>query len=522
MAGLQSVVEDPSLSAGSLNHSCYMLLNGIAHDEVPGKAGYTANGDIAGNSGNVAVSSVFQETSRNHIELWMTGPFHAIGVLRPNLQRVGFGKCDNASTSPWRSGGTLDVLNGLGQAAPQTAPILFPGDGTTTSLNRFIAESPNPLSFCGWVGTAGLPIVALMPEAFATNPTASLTTAGGAPIETCVLSSLNTTGVAQQILAGNNAVVVVPRVTLPNTTLAVSVATSARSVSWTFTVDPTAATGVQPAPVTVPLGTPNGATLQPLAPTRVVDTRSNLGATRLQPVLARRIQLTGTAGIPVGAQAISANFTIAGAADGGYLTVWNCSPERPVVSTLNFAANETVPNGASVPLDVNGGLCVFSPVAADLLIDVNGYYAAAGAGRFASVTPARLMDSRSGIGAPGRLSAGSITALTVAGVAGVPTAARLVSLNVTSADPSNPGYVTVFPCGTTMPIASSLNPVPGSAKSNVVLAPVANDGTVCFFTSTDVELIVDITGYIADAATLRFSPTAPFHSPTHAIAIDRK
>ena len=34
-----------------------MLLNGIAHDEAPGTAGYTTAGDEAGNNGNVAVSS---------------------------------------------------------------------------------------------------------------------------------------------------------------------------------------------------------------------------------------------------------------------------------------------------------------------------------------------------------------------------------------------------------------------------------------------------------------------------------
>lgn len=508
MAGLPSVVEDPSMSAGALNHSCYMLLNGIAHDEIPGRPGYTVEGDNAGNSGNVAVSSVFDETARSHIELWMTGPFHAIGVLRPNLQRVGFGKCDNPTTSPWRSGATLNVLNGLGPAAPQAAPILFPGNGTTTSLSRFVTESPNPLTFCGWTGTAGLPIIAMMPEGFSGNPTATLN-GSGAGIETCVLSAQNTTGVAQQILAGNNAIIILPRVPLAPDSYSVSVTTSARTVSWGFTVDPTAATGVQPVTVTTPLGSPNGATLQPLPPVRVVDTRTNTGATRLNAALSKRIQITGFGGVPVGAAAISANFTITGASSGGYLTVWNCSPDRPIVSTLNFAAGETVPNGGSVPLDDDGGLCVFSSATADLVIDLNGFYGSKGAGRFAAVTPSRLMDTRASIAA-GRIIAGTVTSLRVAGVDEVPEDASLVSLNVTSVNPADAGFVTVYPCGAAVPTASSLNPVPGSVKPNVVLAPVGIDGMVCFFSSTDVDLIVDITGYIDDSASLRFSPTLPF------------
>ncbi len=132
MAGVGPVVEDASMSAGAVNHSCYMLYNGISHDETPGKTGYTPEGDIAGNSGDVAVSSQINTSARSHIELWMSGPFHAIGVLRPNLQSTGFGKCDLSTTPVWHSGATLDVIRGLGNAPRPASPIVFPGNGTTT------------------------------------------------------------------------------------------------------------------------------------------------------------------------------------------------------------------------------------------------------------------------------------------------------------------------------------------------------------------------------------------------------
>lgn len=139
MAGVAPVAEDTSMSPGAYNHSCYMLLNDIAHDEVPGAPGYTAAGDTAGNNGNVAVSSATSVTQRSFVELWMTGPFHAIGMLRPNLQRVGYGQCENASAARWHSGATLDILRGLGQRRSLSAPILFPGNGTVTNLTKFIA-----------------------------------------------------------------------------------------------------------------------------------------------------------------------------------------------------------------------------------------------------------------------------------------------------------------------------------------------------------------------------------------------
>ena len=128
----------------------------------------------------------------------MSGPFHAIGVLRPNLQSVGFGKCDLTDTPTWHSGATLDVLRGLTSEPRPAQPVLFPGNGATTNLDRFIAETPSPLTFCGWSGAAGLPIIAMMPEP-AVNPAASIVGPNG-PIEACVLSAANTSNEAHQIL----------------------------------------------------------------------------------------------------------------------------------------------------------------------------------------------------------------------------------------------------------------------------------------------------------------------------------
>jgi Cysteine-rich secretory protein family len=507
MAGVGPVVEDASMSAGATQHSCYMLNNGISHDETPGLAGYTAEGDAAGNSGNVAVSSVINTSARSHVELWMSGPFHAIGVLRPNLQSTGFGKCDNASTPTWHSGATLDVIRGLVSAPRPSEPILFPGNGTTTNLDKFVTESPSPMTFCGWTGAAGLPIIAMMPEA-ATNPTASLVGPNGQPIEVCVLSAANTNGVAQQILQGDNAVVVVPRTVLGQGTYNVVANTSARSVNWSFTVDPAAATGViAPVPVAQPTASPTG--FAPLAPARIVDTRNATGATRLAGGSITRIQITGQGGVPASAKALLANATVTGPSGSGFLTMWNCSAAQPEVSTLNFSANETVANTATVPLDDSGRLCAFSNVSADLLIDVGGYYATAASGRYVPLAPVRVMDSREGRATPARLAGGQVVELPVIGVAGVPKNASAVALNVTGVVPSIDSYITVFPCGT-MPPTSSLNPAAGKVTPNLVMAQVSATGTVCFFASTAIDLVVDVVGYVSGAATNKFTPSAPF------------
>ena len=508
MSGLNPVASDAAMSAGAYNHSCYMLQNGISHDETPGSPGYTADGDAAGNNGNVAVSSVFNTTARSHIELWMTGPFHAIGILRPNLQTSGFGKCDNPSTAPWRSGGTLDVLHGLGPNALPTAPILFPGNGATTNLDRFIVETPDPLTFCGWTGAAGLPVIAMMPEDITAQPTGSMTGPNG-PMQTCVLSELNTTGTASAILSGNNAVIIIPRAPLETGEYSVALSTTNRNVNWHFYVDPAAALGTTtPVENTTPIN--SGTAFQPVVPTRLVDTRINQGATKLTGSLSKRIQITGSGLVPADAQAISANFTAVGPAGGGYLTVWNCSDNRPVVSTLNFSGGDVVPNGASVPLDGGGGICVFASATTDLIIDVNGYYATSGSGFFTPLAPERLFDSRSQRRSRGRFGAGETQLLKVTELAGVPANATAVALNVTSVLPSLQGFVTVYPCNVTRPFVSNLNPVPGSVRPNLAMVPVAPDGTICLYSSTAVDLIADVTGYISPTRTTKFVPTSPF------------
>ncbi|MGZ4740621.1 MAG: CAP domain-containing protein, partial [Ilumatobacteraceae bacterium] len=402
MAGVGPVVEDPTMSDGAAKHSCYMLYNGISHDEVPGLTGYTTEGDAAGNNGNVAVSSVINTSDRSHVELWMTGPFHAIGVLRPNLVSTGFGRCDLANTPTWHSGATLDVIRGLGSAPRPSSPVLFPGNGTSTNLDRFVVETPNPLDYCGWTGPAGLPIIAMMPEA-ANGPSASLSGPNG-PIDVCVLSAANTTGVAQQILQGDNAVIIVPRTVLPQGSYNVHAATTARTVNWSFTVDPAAAVGIAPVPVAQPTAPATG--FAPLAPARIVDTRIPLGATRLAAGGITRIQVTGQGGVPADAKAVLTNATVTAPIAAGFLTLWNCSSARPEVSTLDFSTSQTVANTATIPLDGTGSFCAYSSTSADLVVDVGGYYSSSAGGRYTPLSPTRLMDSREGLGTPARLTGG--------------------------------------------------------------------------------------------------------------------
>jgi hypothetical protein len=80
---------------------------------------------------------------------------------------------------------------------------------------------------------------------------------------------------------------------------------------------------------------------------------------------------------------------------------------------------------------------------------------------------------------------------------------------VTGVLPTSDAFITAFPCGT-MPPTSSLNPAAGKVTPNMVLAQVSPAGTVCFFANTDIDLVIDVVGYVSNAATNRFTPSAPF------------
>ena len=86
--------------------------------------------------------------------------------------------------------------------------------------------------------------------------------------------------------------------------------------------------------------------------------------------------------------------------------------------------------------------------------------------------------------------------LTVAGRAGVPADASAVMWNVTAVNPSGNGYITVFPSGTSQPLASNLNYRSGDVIPNAVLAKIGTGGKVCIYTLAAADIVIDVNGYV--------------------------
>jgi hypothetical protein len=116
---------------------------------------------------------------------------------------------------------------------------------------------------------------------------------------------------------------------------------------------------------------------------------------------------------------------------------------------------------------------------------------------FSAVGPARVLDTRNGTGVARRkVGADQFVSLKITGRNGIPSAGvAAVAMNVTVTNPEAAGFVTVYPCGGTKPLASNLNYSAGQTIPNQVSVPVAADGTVCFYTQSATDLIADVSGW---------------------------
>lgn len=244
-----------------------------------------------------------------------------------------------------------------------------------------------------------------------------------------------------------------------------------------------------------------------LAPSRLLDTRSGNGAPAgpVAPIVGEvSLQVTGRGGVPVsGVSAVVINATVTDTSAPGYITVYPSGTSKPLASNLNFTAGQTIANLVTVQVGADGKIVLAngSGRSVDLVADVAGYYldgVATQPGTFVSLAPNRILDTRIGNGAPGPVVANGTVTLGVDGRGGVPTTlVGAVVLNVTVTNPTSSGFITVYPSGTAMPLASNLNYVAGQTVPNLVIVTVGSNGAVSFTNASGgtVDLVADVAGY---------------------------
>jgi hypothetical protein len=114
-----------------------------------------------------------------------------------------------------------------------------------------------------------------------------------------------------------------------------------------------------------------------------------------------------------------------------------------------------------------------------------------------ALTPARVLDTRSGTGFTGAVAPGGIVHLKVDGQGHVPgSGVAPVVLNVTVTQPKAAGFLTVYGDGPSRPPASNPNFLAGQTVVNLVVAPVSADGKVAFYngSAVSVQIVADVSG----------------------------
>ncbi len=247
-----------------------------------------------------------------------------------------------------------------------------------------------------------------------------------------------------------------------------------------------------------PKGTASALAFHPVTPCRMVDTRKAvgpLGGPSLGAGSSRSFPLaTSSCGVPADAQAYSLNVTSVPNGPLAYLTIWPSGQSQPLVSTLNAPTGTVTANAAIVPAGSDGAVSVYVNNASDVVLDVNGYFAAPGDSGLSlyTTTPCRVLDTRQSSGAFN----GTLEVAVAASACAPSSTAQAYVVNATVVPPGGLAYLTLWPNGENQPVVSTLNAGDGAITSNMAIVPT-NNGNIDAFSSNPTQLILDLSSYFA-------------------------
>ncbi len=127
--------------------------------------------------------------------------------------------------------------------------------------------------------------------------------------------------------------------------------------------------------------TPDQTVYMPVAPTRIMDTRTGAGVAghvaQLAPGQTIKLMISGKSGVPVsGVTAAALNLTATAAKGGGFLVVYPDGTTRPTASSLNFVGSASVANASTMPIGADGAIDIHNGgnYSVDVIVDLEGTY----------------------------------------------------------------------------------------------------------------------------------------------------
>ena len=249
---------------------------------------------------------------------------------------------------------------------------------------------------------------------------------------------------------------------------------------------------------------------RPLAvPGRLMDTRSGVGvaAGSLTGGVDVALQVAGRGGVPsAGVGAVVLNVTSFGQSTPGWVTAYASGTAVPNVRSASYFGSYYTNNEVVTRVGSDGKVKLRPSSAVGLVVDVVGWLPTTP--WLTPTAPARIVDTRSGLGAPtGKVAAGGRIDVTVAGRGGIPsTGAVAAVLSVTAPKPAAAGWVAAWAAGTTRPGVADLQLTGGSTSTGLVTSLIGSTGRVSLYTTTTTDLVVDVVGWVpigSDVTVLR-------------------
>ncbi|NYF55939.1 hypothetical protein [Micromonospora purpureochromogenes] len=267
----------------------------------------------------------------------------------------------------------------------------------------------------------------------------------------------------------------------------------------------------------------------PLAPQRLMDTRSGLGRPEPGPLVGGssvELQVAGRGGVPAGGVgSVVLNVTVTGPTANSFLTLYPYPESTPTASSINFPAGWLGSNNVTVKVGVEGKVSIYNRSGTThVIVDVVGFYAASDTvksslgwgGQYQPVEPTRLIDTR-----PTALAAGQSISSYVDFGPSSPRVKALV-LNITAVQPAKSGFLSAWSGDGPVPTSSTVNYGAGKVVPNLAFVQTGKctgcNGlpytvpTFSIYTSQVTNMVVDLVGVIDDGSLpdgLRFTPLSP-------------
>ena len=272
-----------------------------------------------------------------------------------------------------------------------------------------------------------------------------------------------------------------------------------------------------------------GAPYNAVTPDRILDTRWTGGP--IGPNSHRSVKVTGAKGVPEGAGAVVLNVTATEPTADGYITVYPTGTTPPTASSLNFVAGQNIANLVTAKVGTNGQVDIYNYAGeTQVLFDVVGWFPASTVsptsatdlaaqadqgGQFVPLVPARILDTRAGVGAPqAPLGSDAIIDVQVNGRGGVPAdGVAAVVMNLTGTNTSAAGYLTAWPTGTKKQTTSNLNFGPDQSVPNLAVVPVGVGGKVSIYNfAGNTDVLADVVGYYTASGAPSVAGGGLFHA----------